>query len=145
MTTAANPLSIRERAVLAEHERARHAKLALAPHDTEHEINVLIHSGSSLDDHRIESGFCPVCKLFVNRSFDLATGGVEDSISTVEQRVILADIGQREGYFGLCTECEELALPDDFDAKAKTCHECQRKQAIESGEAFAEWKQWRDE
>jgi hypothetical protein len=145
MTAAANPLSIRERAVLAEQERVRHAKLALAPHDTEHEINVLIHSGSSLDDHRLESGFCPTCKLFVNRSFNVGTGEVEDSISTVEQRAILSDIGQREGYFDLCVECEEIALPDDFDARAKTCHECQRKQAIESGEALSEWKWGRDE
>jgi hypothetical protein len=54
-------LSIRDRAIVAEQARVANAKLALAPHDTEHEINIMVDSGSSLDDHRTESGYCPTC------------------------------------------------------------------------------------
>jgi hypothetical protein len=89
MTTAANPLSIRERAVIAQSREQANAKLALAPHDTAHEINVMVQSGSSLDDHRSESGYCPTCKLWVNRTFNLVDGEVEDSLMTVEQRTML--------------------------------------------------------
>jgi hypothetical protein len=44
-----------------------------------------------------------------------------------------------------CSACGELVAVDDFDAKAKTCKECERKRAIESGEALEEWRRWRDE
>jgi hypothetical protein len=44
-----------------------------------------------------------------------------------------------------CSACGESVAGDDFDAKAKTCKECERKRAIESGEALSEWKRYRDE
>jgi hypothetical protein len=44
-----------------------------------------------------------------------------------------------------CSACGESVAVDDFDAKAKTCKECERKRAIESGEALEEWRRWRDE
>lgn len=78
-------MSIRQRAL--GHQRS--AKLALAPHDTAHEITVMVDSGSSLDDHRTESGYCPTCKLMINRTYNLVNGEVEDSLMSVEQRTLL--------------------------------------------------------
>jgi hypothetical protein len=43
-----------------------------------------------------------------------------------------------------CSACGESVAVDDFDAKAKTCRECDRKRAIESGDAMADWKWGRD-
>jgi hypothetical protein len=90
------PLSIRDRAIVAEQARVANAKLALAPHDTEHEINIMVDSGSSLDDHRTESGYCPTCHLFINRTYNLVNGEVEDSLMSVEQRTLLEREQQRE-------------------------------------------------
>jgi hypothetical protein len=44
-----------------------------------------------------------------------------------------------------CRSCGETVCFDHFNDKKGTCDACERKRMIESGEALAEWKQWRDE
>lgn len=39
-----------------------------------------------------------------------------------------------------CAACNCTVLVDDFDEKANTCNACERRRAIESGEASAEWR-----
>ena len=43
-----------------------------------------------------------------------------------------------------CPTCGEAMCYDHFDAKAKQCSACDRRDAIESGEALAEWKRFGD-
>jgi hypothetical protein len=45
-------LSIRDRAIVAEQRRVANAKLALAPHDTEHEINIMVDSSTTTAPNR---------------------------------------------------------------------------------------------
>jgi hypothetical protein len=69
--------------------------------------------------------------------------GVED---LDRARVALTDGGEDFPVYERveCSVCGESVSVDDFDAKAKTRKECERKRAIESGEAMADWKWGRD-
>lgn len=109
-------MSLRERVLLAEQEKDRHAKLALAEHNIAHELTEYAKSGSALDDHHTIAGFCPTCSLHIIRVY-WATGRIEDSLMSAEQRRILGARGAHEASLGTTIEdcCRDCGSAFAFD------------------------------
>lgn len=104
---------------MAAQEQERHARLALAEHDTSHELSEYAVSGGSLDDHRTVAGRCLVCDIHIVRTYWL-TGRVEDSLMSTEQRRILVARAENEPGFGRPFSVQEADAQDE----AQTCRHC---------------------